>query len=214
MNTFSVREALTFGWETFKKRPFLFVGAFALTMLVSGIVSAILDPEQGAPVTLITSIMSVLSALIGLFIELGLVTFSIRSHDSVEKVSLYDFWNPAPFLRYLGGQILLGLIVIIGIILLIVPGVIAALGLMFTPYLIIERNRGPIEALKESWRITMGHKKELFFFMLALIGINILGLLALVVGLLVSVPVSMLAMVHVYRKLEHSASKVAPLPTA
>ena len=214
MQKLSVGECLRFGWDTFKKRPLIFIGAFILAMVVSGIASTILDPGENAPVTFTTVLMGLASALIGIVVELGLLTFSIRAHDSVSSVKINDLWNPKPLWRYLAGQILTGIIVVIGLILLIVPGVIAALGLMFTSYLVVDKGRGPIEALKESWRITKGHRMQLFVLVLAIVGINILGLLALVVGLLVSIPVSMLAMVHAYRKIEHGASEVTSAVSA
>jgi uncharacterized membrane protein len=72
---------------------------------------------------------------------------------------------------------------------------------MFAFFSVIERELGPIEALSESNRITRGHKWPLFGLVLLLIGINLLGVLALGVGLLVSIPVSTLAFVHAYRVL-------------
>jgi len=75
------------------------------------------------------------------------------------------------------------------------------MGLMFVPYLVIDRGLGPIESMKESWRVTKGNKWQLFLLFLALIGINLLGVAALVVGLLVSVPITMLAAAHAYRTL-------------
>ena len=55
--------------------------------------------------------------------------------------------------------------------------------------------------MNESSRITRGHKWPLFGFVLMLVLINLLGALALIVGLLVSVPVSTLAFAHAYRVL-------------
>lgn len=211
MEKLSVGECIKFGWQTLKKRPLVIIGAFVLAMAVSGISSALLDPGEGAPVTLVTVLMGLVSGVIGLLVEIGLVTFSLRAHDTVEVVKIQDLWNPKPFVYYLVGQIIVGVIVLVGLVLLIVPGVIAAVGLMFSSYLIVDKGRGPIEAVKETWKMTKGHKWELFLLVLAIIGINILGLLALVVGLLVSVPVSMLAVVHAYRKLSGAAS--APVPT-
>jgi uncharacterized membrane protein len=72
---------------------------------------------------------------------------------------------------------------------------------MFATYLVIDKNMAPMDALKESRRMTYGHKWNLFLFGLGLIGINILGFLALIIGLLVSLPVTMLAMAHAYRTL-------------
>jgi uncharacterized membrane protein len=212
MNTISASECIRFGWETFKKRPLILIGAFVLAMAISGITSSLLQPEQGAPVTAASTLMSIASGIIGLFVEIGIVTFIIRAHDSVETVRIHDLWNPKVFLYYLGGQILVGLTVIIGLVLLVIPGIIAALGLMFTSYLIVDKNRGPIEAYKESWRITKGHRWQLASLVAMIVLLNILGLVALVVGLLVTIPVSMLAMVHAYRKLEHGASEVTPVP--
>ncbi len=214
MNTFSIRESILFGWETFKKRPLVFLGAFIITLAVSGISSALLEPEQGAPMTGISLLLGIISALVGVMVELGILTFSIRAHDAVEKVDLKDLWNPQAFVRYLLGQIVVGFIVIVGLLLLIVPGIIAALGLMLTPYLIIDKGMQPIEAIKESWRVTKGHRMQLFLFVLSLIGINILGVLALVVGLLVSIPVSVLAVVHVYRLIVHTSAELTPVALA
>jgi uncharacterized membrane protein len=205
MQKLSVGESIRFGWETFKKRPLLIIGAFVIAMLVSGITSSLLDPAEGAPVTVSVIVMSLISAVIGLLVEIGLVTFSLRAHDNVAAAKIMDLWNPKPFVWYLVGQIAVGLGVLIGFVLLIVPGVMLALGWMFSSYLIIDKGRGPLEAMKESWAMTKGHKWQLLLLVLALIGINILGLLALVVGLLVTVPVSMLAVVHVYRKLSATA---------
>lgn len=205
MYKLNTSEALRFGWETFKKRPALLIGGFFIAMLLSSIVSGIADPGEGSAFAPQNVLLGVVSFLIGVFLELAMISFAIRAHDDVQSVRLHDLWNPSPFLRYLIGQILTGIIVIVGLLLLIVPGVIAALALFPASYLIVDRGVQPIEAIKQSYAMTKGHWLEIFIFILALIGINILGLLALVVGLLVSVPVSMLASVHIYRQISRHA---------
>ena len=79
---------------------------------------------------------------------------------------------------------------------------------MFFKYLIIDKGLGPIEALKESRRITTGQRWQLLLFVLILALLNILGALALFIGLFVTMPVTMIAMAHVYRGLEHKASEM------
>lgn len=211
MNTLSVGECIRFGWNTLKKRPLMVIGSFVIAMVVSGISSSLLDPGEGAPVTVTTILMGLVSLAIGLFVEIGLVTFSLRAHDSVETVQVKDLWNPTPFLWYLIAQISVGLGVLIGLVLLVVPGVMLALGWMFASYLIVDKSRRPFEAIKESWNLTKGHKWQLLLLVVTIIGLNILGLLALIVGLLVTIPISMLAIVHAYRTLEKNAQ---PLPIA
>jgi uncharacterized membrane protein len=204
MQPFTITGSLRFGWETLKKRPVVIIGSFVLALIVSSVASAVLDPGEGAPLTLVTALMGICSVVIGMFVELGLTTFSIRAHDAVEGVTPRHLWNPRPFVFYVIGQLLVGLIVVVGLVLLIIPGVIAALTFMFTSYVIIDKGMTPLSALKESRRITKGHVWRLFLFLLALIGFNILGLLALIVGLLITIPVSMIALVHVFRALQHA----------
>lgn len=89
----------------------------------------------------------------------------------------------------------------VGFLLLIVPGIIFALMFLFTTFIVIDRQLGPIEAMKESNRITRGHKWRLLGLLLLLTLINILGLMALGLGLLISIPVSSLAFTYAYRTL-------------
>jgi uncharacterized membrane protein len=72
---------------------------------------------------------------------------------------------------------------------------------MFVTFIVVDREVGPIEAMTESKRITHGYKWSLLGFSLVLVFINLLGILALVVGLLVSIPVSSLSFAYAYRLL-------------
>ena len=105
------------------------------------------------------------------------------------------------FFDYLIGSILYGLIVVVGLILLIIPGIIWAIKFQFFDYLIVDKGLGPIDALEKSSDITRGVKWDLFAFGILLAIINILGFLCLVVGLFVTIPVTLVAMAFVYREL-------------
>jgi uncharacterized membrane protein len=198
MNTIAVGEMLRFGWETFKKRPWFFIGTVVLVALVSSILSALApDPVTNA----FDFVLALAIIVLNIFIEMGLVAFALKVHDGVDGATFKHLWHPQSFWKYVGVKILTGLIVVVGLVLLIVPGIIAAIALIFATYLVVDRNLGPIEAIKESARLTKGHRWQLFLLALAIIGINILGAIALLVGLVVTIPVSLLAVVHAYRKL-------------
>lgn len=132
---------------------------------------------------------------------MGVTAFYLKAHDDPDAVSLSALWHPQPFWTYLGASILLGLAIAVGFLLLIVPGIIFTLMFMFTTFIVIDRELGPVEAMKESRRITHGYKWRLLGFGLVLALVNLLGILALVIGLLVSIPVSSLAFAHAYRTL-------------
>jgi uncharacterized membrane protein len=205
---FSSSSALRFGWETFKKRPWFFIGATAILAAASIGVEALtraidntLSGAQDEPTLLGFIVNFALGAIIGM----GGTAFYLAAYDKPDTVELSSLWHPRPFWKYVGTSILLGLAVGVGLLLLIVPGVILALMFMFSTFLVIDRELGPIEAMKESNRITRGHKWNLLVLLLMLILINLLGALALIVGLLVSVPVTVLAFTHAYRVLSGGA---------
>ena len=70
-------------------------------------------------------------AAIDVLFSIGLVTFLLRAHDDVQSAKISDLWNPEPFWHYLGGEILASVVILIGLVLLIVPGIIAAVGFGF-----------------------------------------------------------------------------------
>lgn len=114
------------------------------------------------------------------------------------------------FFAMLGGMLLHGLLVILGFALLVVPGVILALGLMLYPYYIVDRGLGPVEALKASWDATMGHKGKLFVLGLYSFGIALVGFLACCVGSLPAMAIISVAQAVVYVRLTGTESVAGP----
>jgi uncharacterized membrane protein len=201
---FSIGSAIRFGWETFKKRPWLFVGAsvvIALAYLVVGSISVGIDVSLTGSLDETTVAGAVVDWILSALVSMGVVAFYLKAHDNTDAVSLSSLWHPHPFWNYFAATIVVGIAIVLGLLLLIVPGIIFALMFMFATIIVIDRERGPIEAMKESMRVTRGYKWSLLGFALVLALLNVLGLLAFVVGLLVSIPVSLLAFMHAYRTL-------------
>jgi uncharacterized membrane protein len=215
MDTFSIKGSIRFGWETFKKRPWLFVGVEALLFAVGFLAhypqKLMQHQETGTGIAVAILIFLVTTA-VSFLLDMGKTAFYLGAHDSIESVSVRNLWHPRPFWKYLAASVLAGLATIIGLILLIVPGIIIGIMVAFTTYVVIDTGMGPIEAMKHSAELTKGHRWHLLRFGLALLGLNILGLIAVIVGLLVTIPVSILAVVHVYRRLSASAPAPVPLP--
>lgn len=204
MTTFSIQEALTFGWTTFKKDPWFYVSVTAALTIFSVVVNSLTGNGSG--------IIGLIGFLIGLAASTVVTIAYARLALSVqtgEHVSWEGLWAPENFLNMLGATILQSIVVVIGFILLIIPGIIVSLMLCFTQLLVVDQKKNPIEAMKESYRLTKGHLFQLFLFVLTLLVINIVGAILLLVGLLVSIPVSLIAVAHVYKKV--SALQGAPL---
>jgi uncharacterized membrane protein len=207
MNSFSIKESISFGWTTFKSRPWLFVGVGVLVFAISFLAqlpSKMTDDLSGLNGALLGILAFVISTGVSLVLDMGKTAFYLRAHDSAEHATVRDLWHPHPFWKFVGASVLAGLATLIGLILLIVPGIIIAIMVAFSTYAVIDLELGPIEAIKHSARLTKGHRWHLFRFGLVLLGLNLLGFIVLIVGLIVTIPISILAVVHVYRKLSES----------
>lgn len=95
-------------------------------------------------------------------------------------------------LKYFAASIIYGMMVLIGLLFLVIPGIIIALKYQFYGYLIVDRHMDPIEALKGSSRLTNGALTNLFVFWMALYcGITIIMIIFMI---FVVIPVSLIGM--------------------
>jgi len=105
-----------------------------------------------------------------------------------EKIEIKDMF--AVFERNYWNAVIAGLvttiIIVIGLFMLIVPGIIFACRLAFVPFLVIDQKMEAMEALKASWAMTKGHGWTVFFMGLLAFFIIIAGLLVLIFGVLIS----------------------------
>lgn len=210
----SVGSFVRFGWETFKKRPWFFVGAVLVFLIASWAGSLLNSFVAGFTDAAAGSVFGVLLGFaIGMafntLLGLGWLAFFLKAHDDVAAVTISSLWHPQKFWSFLGTNILYGFIVLFGYVLFIVPGIIATVTFMFATYFVVDKGLGPIEALKASARITKGNRLRLLAFVGAGMLISLLGMLALVVGLFVAVPVVSLAGVQAYRRLSAAADATA-----
>ncbi len=200
MKDFSIKEAVGFGFKIAKKNILFFLGIFVITILVSGINGSLQNglEEQVILAFLVSMIFWVISEIIGM----GILRINLKFVDG-KKPGYKDLFvlNWEAIFNYIITVILVGLITFVGFILLIIPGIYLAIRLQYAGYLVVDKNLSPIKAIKNSWSMTKGHAWHLFVLGLALLGINILGILVIVIGLLITVPLSMVATAFVFRKL-------------
>ncbi len=84
-----------------------------------------------------------------------------------------NYWTFIPrfmvFLKFIIASIIYYLLIIIGFIFFVYPGIVFLLRLQFYKYYIVEYNAGIIESFKASWNITTNEKIKLFFFIFVMI---------------------------------------------
>lgn len=212
MKEITVRECLSVGWNGFKARPWIFVTC-GLVLFVASIVAdlprSIIQHAAGNGWAA-GFVAFLISMGLSFLVSMGKNFFYLRAHDAPGTPELSNLWHPHPYLKYAGVSVLAGAATIIGLILLIVPGIIIGIMFGFSLYIVLEKGLSPLDAMRESAALTKGHRWNLFVLGLAILGINILGFCAIVIGLLVSIPVSSLAVVHAYRILSGTLKPAAP----
>jgi uncharacterized membrane protein len=168
------------------KKYFLELFLIAILGLIIGVPSWIF--ESDGDVSSALTVLGVLGFIYGLLIanptDYG-VSFAYLKAARNDKVEIRDmfeafhnYWNAVL------ANILVGAIVIIGFVLLIIPGIIFACKLAFTPYLVVDQKMPVIEAVKESWRMTRGYAWTVFLIFLLAIPICIAGLICFGVGII------------------------------
>lgn len=216
MKSFSKKEALGFGWSQMKSHFWLFVGILIFSLFIQYLPQFVIsgiNQSSKEKISLAAATIYLVMLIFKLIIDLGTLGISLKINDN-QPASFKDLFAYWKFLgKYLLGVLLCVLIVAAGLILLIIPGIILAIRFQYFSYFIVDKNLGPIEALKHSWRITKGNTFNLFLFGLLTGLINIAGAFCLVVGLLATVPMAMVAQAYVYRKLQSGSEGVAaPIP--
>jgi len=207
--SFSINEAVNFGWRTVKKRFWFFVQIFIIVALIAygpGVIMQSFDKvELPTLVAMFFFLAGIIFWVVQLLISIGLIQVVLAHVDS-RKSDVSDLFTGTKFLvNYFLSSLAFGLVTGVGILLLVIPGLILIVRLQFYPYLIVDKGVGPIEALKGSWNMTAGSFWNLVLLALAAVGINMLGAVALGIGLLWSIPTTVLAVGWVYRRLSQHA---------
>lgn len=192
-NHFTYGELLKFGWEKTKQHLWFLVGVTFFYFLIS----------------FITNNIPVVRDIVSMLMGIALIALSfviVDGHTPHCRNLLAPFKDYKITWHYFLTMVLSVIIVIIGLIALILPGIYLAVRLQFALYFIVENeNTKPIEALKKSMAITKGMFWKLFGFLLVFILINIAGALLLGVGLFITLPVTTIAYTHLYKKLSSHA---------
>lgn len=91
-----------------------------------------------------------------------------------------NYWNAV------GAGVLLFVTIVLGYLLLVVPGIILTCRLAFVGFLIVDRNMKVMESMRTSWAMTKGRGWSIFCMLVLALIVIIAGLIALFVGVFVS----------------------------
>jgi uncharacterized membrane protein len=196
---FSIQESLKYAWQKVKEHMELVLFT-TLLILAVGSISGGGDSEKGFKISLLGFLVTIFLIII----RIGYTKIFLRINDGETPKFVDIFQEYRAFWRYLGTMILSVLTAVGGLILLIIPGIYWGMRFSFSLFIVVDTKLGPIASMKESWAITKGQFWKILLFWVAMGLLNLLGLLFLGLGLIITVPVSTLAAVYVYRALSRA----------
>ena len=212
----SIGEAINFGWDVLRTNTVFYVGI----SIGAGVVYVLVGGGM-QKITMSPAILSIVSILFMIILKMGFTKIFLNAVGNYKEPEIADFFSCIPLLlNYLIGSILFLILVAVPM-LLVVPGAIMgnsffiaagsivgmffsaiwALKYCFYGYIIIDREYGPVEALRESAEMTEGIKWDLLGFLFVIGVIQMLGTSALLIGAAVTFPVTSVAFAYVYRNL-------------
>ncbi|MBY0357110.1 MAG: hypothetical protein K2W82_03840 [Candidatus Obscuribacterales bacterium] len=180
-NQIEISELLQVSVQAFQERPGLLIGGTAalniipavcvgipllVILFLAGAANALtqeLSPENAIKFVSILGCGMPLLFLAYAALRVGWISICLKIIQH-KDVSFSEFKSSLPyFWSFLAVQFLSTLLIAVGFCLLIVPGIFIAVRLAFAPYLVIDRNLGPIEAMKESWQMVTGYSWQIFW---------------------------------------------------
>jgi uncharacterized membrane protein len=208
MKTIHIRESYKRAWALFKTHKKILLSAALISVALSMSVDERMWQVLSNVERMFFAVTALVLVVMGIIVKIGFAKISLKIERG-EEVSLQElFIHASLFWKYLGASILLGLLVGAGFLLLVIPGIYWMLTYLFVPLLVIDRHMGIRESFTESARMTKGVKWKLLGFFLVTLVVNIVGVILLGVGTLVSIPVSLLALANVYTTL--SVAEASP----
>lgn len=192
-------ELMTQARESLKGKWGLAIGAFVVVVLLSCVQFI---PEVGQLILLvITGPLSV-----------GYATFSIAlaRGEHAEVAQVVSGFNK--FGVSVGAYILMVIFILLWSLLLIIPGIIAALSYSMTYYIIADEDlTDPLEALRKSKAMMQGNKWKLFCLGLRFFGWMLLCILTLGIGYLWLAPYMTISYIKFYDDIKNSEALVHQL---
>lgn len=205
---FSFKEIFMFGWAKTQQHAWF----IALTIIIMGI---IMSAVSNVPL-----FGNLVSILVGLSVASISLTIS-RDHHFTFADLFTPFLSRNRVLKYVGLSLLYAVPAMIAVTMMATAmmmrnsstAVVAAILLLLAIYIAIRfmffsfvaidhENAKFIELIKLSYRLTSANFVSVFIFFVLIVILNILGSLVFVIGLFVTVPVSMFATARLYNQIK------------
>lgn len=232
----NVGEALSWAWAQFKANPgpMIVPGVIMLVLAALEVAASFLitpstttttqtfDYGSGEPISVpVTTtsfsaggiaggiILYVLVFVVIMYLSASMITGALRVANG-EPVSVSSFLKPERFGAVVGTSIVVGLITAVGLVLCIIPGLVAIFLLQFAVFFVIDKRLGLGEALGASSSLSRSSVPNALLTLVVAYVLSYVGTILCGIGLIVTWPLGQLFYAHCYRRL--TGGYVAPAP--
>ncbi len=209
---FSPAEAIAWGWRKFTENTGPVILAMLVLLgvtLVLGFVSSMLGggfsaggPTPGEFQIESTGPGQFVAQLIQSAVSIMLGGVAAKAALEVTEGKPFDFFGAfgkVNIVQLLIAGVLVGIATLIGFVLLVIPGLIIMFLTYLTTYSIVDGDRSAIDGIKHSVKLISDNVGSALLLALLNILVVIAGAIALCVGLIVAIPVTMFATAYAYR---------------
>jgi uncharacterized membrane protein len=183
----------------------LLVGS-AIVQGIQRLVVSSSDPSDGLSAGFfgVAMIVSLLFSALSWAVQLIVQSVIVKGSLDVTRGRPLDIGSATSGINW--GQVIIasliiGVMTFIGLLLCILPGIAVIFFTFFTLFFVIDRGEDAVTAIKSSFTMAKNNAGVLLLFFLAQFAILLVGLCLFFVGLLVAIPVVVLAQAYTFRTL-------------
>lgn len=120
--------------------------------------------------------LSLIATIVGFFVTIASIRAFLSSvrGNTISVGEAFSAAQPMVVLKYFAASLIVGILLIVSFLLFIVPFFFVLPRLILYDYFLVDKNLGPIEAIKASWEATKGHAGKVWSVILATIAMALL----------------------------------------
>jgi uncharacterized membrane protein len=215
----SIGGSFSYGWKKMFEKAFL-------PLLLAVIIAGLLNGPAGAswkadngdwfnllwifPVAIIGMAYAFLFKPVINYGERYLFLKAMRDEEADLRLLFEGFRTK--YLKIVLANLIVVALVILGLVMLIIPGIIILVRLAFVPYLVMDKDMEPMQAVEKSWQLTRGYGWKIFWMAILSFFILIAGLLVFFVGIIISFMWIHSAFATLYQSIIHESDIDNPIP--
>ncbi len=215
----SIGGSFSYGWKKMFDKSFLvLLLAVVIAGLLNGLMGATWEADSGEwfnlfwifPVAIIGLAYGFLFKPVINYGERYLFLKAMRNEEADLK-TLFDGFR-SKYLKIVLANLIVVALAVIGFVMLIIPGIIILVRLAFVPYLIMDKDLEPMQAVEKSWQLTRGHGWKIFWMAVLSFFILIGGLMVFFVGIIISFMWIHSAFATLYQSVVYNSDDENPIP--